>query len=236
MLIKFVKEPVRDTTHTDPGLRGGLAIIKRDRLFLAFLVVAVTYATMYSQVQSTLPLELGSHGLGERDYGFIIALNGILIVIIQPLVISRISTWRPGYALAGAQVVLGIGLGLTAFATDIPTFAATVVIWTFGEIVGSTFAAPIVADLSPPQMRGRYQGMFGLTFSVAFAIGPAGGLRVFDRFGGGPVWAACFIAGIATALLTLRLRHGIVERREAAAAAGSNLAATARTDVLDVRG
>lgn len=218
ILLRWVRDPERTAGEGDPSLLGSLKVVRRDRLFLGLLVVSFTYALMYSQTQSTLSLEVVSHGLTERDYGLILALNGLVIVLVQPFVIARVSSWAPGLALAGAQLVMGIGLGLTALVGNVPLFGLTVVIWTLGEIVGATFAAPIVADLSPPDMRGRYQGWFGLSFSVAFALGPTLGLAAFGRYGGGVVWAACLGAGVVTALLTLRLRRGIVERRQAAAA------------------
>ncbi len=217
ILLRFVTEPPRVETAETPGLRGGLGIIGRDRLFLGFLLVALTYALMYSQVMSTLSVEVLSHGLTESDYGLILGLNGVVIVLMQPLLLGRIARWRPGRALAGAQVVVGIGLGLTALASSLPTFALTVVIWTMGEIVGATVVAPIVADLSPAHMRGRYQGIFGLSFSIAFAIGPALGLRVFDTYGGTPVWIGAFVAGLLSAAMMLRLQGGVAARREAAA-------------------
>lgn len=216
ILWRFVPEPPRDARVAGPTPREALRTVRRDRLLLGFLAVTVAYGVVYTQVFGVLPLVMGDVGLGEADYGHAIALNGVLIVLVQPLVIARIARWRPGAALAGGYAVLAIGVGLTALATRMPGFAATVVVWTLGEIVVSTFAAPIVADLAPPGMQGRYQGMFGLAHAVAFAIGPAAGLRLYDAAGGDAVWLSALALGLTSAAAVLLLRRGLAARRDAA--------------------
>jgi dipeptide/tripeptide permease len=52
-----------------------------------------------------------------------------------------------------------------------------------GETLISPALAPIVNDLAPDHMRGRYNGVFVLAFTTGFATGPVlagGGLRVGD--------------------------------------------------------
>ena len=210
-----VREPARLVEASGAGLLASLRVVRADRLFLAILGLNVLYAAMYSQVMAALSVDVVRSGLTEADYGTILALNGVIIVLVQPLVIGRVSQWRPGLALAGGVAVLGVGLGLIGFADSWSAFAATVVVWTLGEIVVATFAAPVVADISPSDMRGRYQGWWGLSFSVAFAIGPAVGLAVFARWGG-VLWGACAVIGLVAALGWLGLRDGIATRRAAA--------------------
>ena len=65
-------------------------------------------------------------------------------------------------------VVVGLGFGLTALAGSVLAYAATVVVWTLGEIVTAGLGAAIVADLAPPSMRGRYSGAYGAVRSAAY--------------------------------------------------------------------
>jgi len=59
-----------------------------------------------------------------------------------------------------------------------------------------------VADISPPNYRGRYMGMYHVTFSLAFAMGPWIGALLFDQFGGTVVWRTALCAGgLSSALL-----------------------------------
>ncbi len=57
--------------------------------------------------------------------------------------------------------------------------AATVVVWTLGEIVAAPISTAYVADISPPHMRGRYAGAWGMTYGLALIIGPALGTAVY---------------------------------------------------------
>ncbi len=215
VVVWRVREPTRPSAPERPdGAPGSIAVVLADRLFLGVLVVSFVYALLYAQVFATLSLQVVADGLSEADFGTLIAVNGVVIVLVQPVVITRIQTWRPGNALALAALVIGTGLGTTVFASTWPTYALTIVVWTLGEIVGATFVAPVVADLAPDDMRGRYQGWFGFAFAGAFAVGPSLGVTVFDRFGGAPVWAGCFVIGLVVAVSWLAMRDAVDARRQ----------------------
>lgn len=47
------------------------------------------------------------------------------------------------------------------FARSIPTYAATVAIWTLGEIGSNAVGPAMVADLAPSHLRGHYNGVYG---------------------------------------------------------------------------
>jgi len=46
------------------------------------------------------------------------------------------------------------------------------VIITIGEMVVAPFQQSLVANFAPEDMRGRYMAVSGLTWSIAFTIGP----------------------------------------------------------------
>ena len=58
----------------------------------------------------------GADGLGPGDYGAAIGLNGVLIVVLQPLVLGVLSRRRRGPLLLVAMLLQGVGFGLTALA------------------------------------------------------------------------------------------------------------------------
>ena len=60
---------------------------------------------------------------------------------------------------------VGAGLfSLTGIARTVPLLAATVVIWTMGEIVSSPVVVAYVAQLAPERYRGRYMGLLTVTW------------------------------------------------------------------------
>jgi len=172
----------------------------RDSMLLFFVGLSLLFGIVYSQSNVTLPLDMAGNGLPPSDYGLAIAVNGALIVIVT-LWISRRAERLPRYAvMATAALLLGIGFGLTAFASTLLFYAFTVAVWTFGEVIGASIAPTIVSEISPPSLRGLYQGIWGSSWGLAFFIGPALGGFVFQRFSPDALWAATFVIGIVVAL------------------------------------
>jgi MFS family permease len=176
-----------------------------DRLFLFFLISSVLGAFVYFQSQTTFPLHVTASGLSEADYGLLISLNGLAIVLFElPLVaITQRFPYRPVLALG--SVLVGLGFALNAFANDLPELAFTVLVWTLGEIVYAPVASAYVADIAPKHLRGRYQGAWGLTWGLAFVFAPALGAAIFAWSSDG-LWLTCGLLGLLAALLLLEPR------------------------------
>ena len=180
--------------------RSRLGQALRDPMLLVFVLLSLIIGVIYSQGNVTLPLDMAANGLLPSDYGIAIAVNGALIVL-STIWISRRVERLPRYpVMAVAGLLIGVGFGLTAFATTLPTFALTVVVWTMGEVIGASIAPTIVSEISPPSLRGLYQGMWGSSWGLAFFIGPALGGLVFDRYGSDVLWALTFVLGIIVAV------------------------------------
>jgi MFS family permease len=154
---------------------GGFADVLRDKVAVASALVVFGYGFVYLQAYSTLPLAMKNAGLPPQAFGLAMAVNGIGIVIVQPLTIAWLGRRDPSRVLAAGIGVVGLGFGLTALAGSTPAFAATVLVWTLGEVLFAAVSSAIFADLAPPHLRGRYSGLYGTAFSVAALLGPVGG-------------------------------------------------------------
>ncbi len=73
------------------------------------------------------------------------------------------------------------------------------VVWTIGELIASSIGPAVVADLSPASMRGRYQGAFTFTFSLAAMVAPVAGGWVYDHAGPTVLWVGCGLVSLAGA-------------------------------------
>src|SRR4029453_8780377 len=177
----------------------------RDRAFVFFLVSSVLGAFVYFQSQTTFPLHVRASGLSDSDYGLLISLNGLAIVLFElPLVaITQRFPYRP--VLTVGSLLVGLGFALNAVANELPELALTVLIWTLGEIIYAPVASAYVADIAPEHMRGRYQGAWGLTWGLASVFPPAVGAAIFAWSADG-LWLICGLLGLAAALLLLAAR------------------------------
>jgi len=172
----------------------------RDPMLLFFVVLSLLIGIIYSQGHVTLPLDMAANGLAPSDYGLAIAVNGALIVLVT-LWISKRTARLPRYpVMAVAALLLGLGFGLTGFATTLLFYAFSVAVWTFGEVISASIAPTIVSEMSPPALRGLYQGLWGSSWGLAFFLGPALGGYVFDHFGSDVLWALTFVIGAIVAI------------------------------------
>lgn len=194
--------------------RAGLGIVLRDRRFMAFVALTFLLGTVTQQGSTTLSVDMGRQGFSASQYGLVIGLNGLLIVLLQ-IPLTRMVEGRSRAALLTAGTVLmGWGFGLTAFAGSVAFYAFTVAVWTIGEILHAPASMSLVADLSPAHARGRYQGMYSIAWPAASFAGPLLGGIALDRWGGGVAWGACAVVGtVAGAGYWLLLRER-TRRRE----------------------
>lgn len=118
-------------------------------------------------------------------------------------------------------MLAGYGFGLTAFAGSIAVYALTVCVWTLAEIVNAPTQTGLVVRLSPLHGRGRYQGMYTLSWSVAALVAPLLAGFLIDRFGAQWLWGMCAVLGTVAGLGYWLLMRGL----PAAAVAKDDVAA-----------
>jgi MFS family permease len=220
-LIIFSKVP--ETRQAGPATavtsaaapRGALRTILTDRVYLGFVALNLFAALVFLQHISMLPIAMGDDGLSPATYGSVIALNGILIVVGQLFVPRLIRGRSRSHVLALASVVMGVGFGLTAFAGTPWFYGLTVLIWTVGEMLNSPSNSTLIAELSPAELRGRYQGVFSLSWQIAGASAPILGGLVREHAGNDTLWYGCAALGLLTAVA--HLVSGPARERRAAA-------------------
>ncbi|WP_432035591.1 MDR family MFS transporter [Streptomyces cucumeris] len=203
-VIVFAKlpesRPERDADGSaGDGRAAGLGTVLRDRRFMAVVALSYLLASLFLQGFVALPVAMGEDGLSSSDFGLAIATNGVLIVAVQIPVTRFIEHRDPAPLLVVSALLTGCGFGLTAFAGSVGVYALAVAVWTLGEIINSPTQMGLVARLSPTHGRGRYQGMYVLSWSLASLTGPLIGGAVIDHFGADTLWAASAVVGVIAA-------------------------------------
>ncbi len=71
------------------------------------------------------------------------------------------------------------------------------VILTVGEMIMVPTSTTLTANLAPAEMRGRYMGLYTLTWMVGLGVGPVAGGLLNDRVAPAAIW----VGGLALALI-----------------------------------
>lgn len=187
------------TERTGEALR----VAARDKPFVIFLLATLCVTIVDFQMGSTFALHVKSNGFPSRVYGLLISLNGLMIVIFELAITQWTRRFRPRPMIALGYLLAGAGFALTGLAHTVPLLAATVVVWTLGEMISSPVASSYAVQLAPEQYRGRYLGLFMMMWSLGMVIGPPLGTLAFEH-NPAAVWIACGALGITSALLMMR--------------------------------
>ncbi|GAB3059005.1 MFS transporter [Micromonospora schwarzwaldensis] len=201
-----------DRRSARDGGRGGAAGPGSDALLWAVTGTFLVFAVLLAQAYVTMPLIMLDQGLPPTAYGLVIAVNPIVILVLQPLLAGRLADWPRPTVYAGSLAVTGLGFGLLAAARSVPVYAFAVLIWTLGEIGVATVGPTLVTEIAAPGSEGRYSGLFGMAYGASSLVGPLAGTTVLDAAGPTTLWGSCAVSGIAAAAAAFALRGAMLRR------------------------
>jgi MFS family permease len=199
------RPPPREPGRWRASLAAGAALFAPFRAprFARFLGLQALVYLVFQQVLLALPLDMRAHGLSTAEVGRLLALNGIAIVLVQPLLVRVLARLPRARVLSTGAALIGLGYGVAALAGGVPVFAASILVWTLGEILTFTATPSLIAELAPPAARARYQGAHQLVWGLTGIVAPPLGGLVLRSFGGGTLWVGCAVIGLGAAVLYL---------------------------------
>ncbi len=203
---------IRSTTERAPW-KDALSHIRRNRPFHAAFFAALLMALVFSQFGTTysafvvslgLSLDLGGLRLsGETLYGVLLGWNGLMVMVAELPLTGLTQRFDPRRVMALGYLLLGVGFAMNAGASSVTWLFLAMTVFTIGEMISMPVSSAYAAKLAPEPMRGRYMGVFSMTWSLASIFGPQFGFRIFDT---GPdlLWIICGVLGLAGAVMLLR--------------------------------
>jgi predicted MFS family arabinose efflux permease len=185
----------------------GATHILADFRLLFFLAALIPVELVLFQSQAAMPLFLvRDMKISETVYGLLMSINTVMIIFLEVPITLAIAHWHSRRALSLGSLLFATGFGALAIANGIWSVGLTIAIWTIGEMILFPGASAYMAEIAPEGKRGAYNGLYLMTFSIAFAIAPWLGTRVLERFGGTTLWTASFIVGCLSAAMMLLLK------------------------------
>jgi MFS family permease len=221
LVLLFVGETVpQRQASTQAQSTGGYGPVLRDRPFLAFCAIYTLPAMAYSLMMVLLPVYAKENfGVPESRYGFIMATNAAMVVLLQFLVTRLTERYRHMPVLAVGSLFYALGVGSVALGFSFPTFLLSMVILTIGEMIMIPTSTALTANLAPADMRGRYMSIYGLTWSIGFGVGPVLGGYLNDNLAPVAIWYAGLALGLAATFGFILLARSVREPKPGSAAA-----------------
>lgn len=178
----------------------------RDVPFMLMMAIFLVWSVVFLQVLSTFPIYMRTvYGLAENRIGQMYAVNTLLIVFLEMILMEKIRKYPLTRMINLSFVLLGVGLGLMPLGRGFLYGAMTVAVWTFGEMLSMPLVTALIAGRADDTNRGRYLGLNSFSFSLAFIVGPPIGTAIYDGLGPDAVWyicaATCVLIAIAFSLL-----------------------------------
>jgi MFS family permease len=204
-IIFFVFSSIKETFSAvqERITLSGIFSASRNRPFLIFTLLCILLFLSMGQIGSTLSVfsvERASFSL--EQYGFLLTLNGLLVVALQYPVARLISGMRHSLTLAVGALFYALGWALMGMVGSYGLAVITMVIVTLGEITIAPTSLAVVGEYAPPGMRGRYQGFFGISETLGVSLGPFIGGMLLDAFVGNnfAIWGTIGAFAVIAAL------------------------------------
>ncbi len=162
---------VREEPRPEPE-PGGYRQVIRDRALLRFALINVALiAVGWGVLAWIVPSYAREIGIAPSLIGLLILANAATVVLAQlPIVKAAEGRSRVG-ALSLAAVVWALAC-LLALQGSFACLLAAAVAFAVGECLHATAFMPLIADLAPPALRGRYMATAGLSWWLGLAVAP----------------------------------------------------------------
>src|ERR687887_541239 len=177
----------------DPGLaeapsasKGaqGFRAVARDRLLLTLIAGNLALVLIGGAFFSNIlpPFAVAHTPVGAGEIGVVVFINTFFIVVAQVPATRVVARMRRTHALFATSAIFAVGLLAVLLATlTHSTLAATTVLAGVAILIAIAecgqfiVLGPLVAEIAPPHLLGRYMSLYQLSFVVGVAVGPAVG-------------------------------------------------------------
>ena len=164
----------------------------KDKHYLLFLFSMALFGIVFLQYFSTMPIYYKEmHGLNEDYIGLLLAMNGVLICILEMPLVKWLEDLR--YSIVGLMIAGGILTALSFVVLNMTSWAGVLIIgmlfMTFGEMITFPFSNVYALKRSKRGKQGQYMALYSITFSISHVFGHNSGLQLVDTLGYELTWS-----------------------------------------------
>ncbi|MDT4763203.1 MFS transporter [Sphaerochaeta sp. PS] len=188
---------------TEKGEQGGIlkALLTRPKLLL-FALFLTFFSYAYSQTLFALPL-LTTDLFGMKGaplYGKMMALNGLVVVLFTPLLVSKLRRFHPLANTVVAGLLYATAFSLFAFATLPASFLLLTAVFTMGEIISATNEHFYIANNTPISHRARFSAILPIIMGTGHAVAPLIGGAIIASHSMNLLWISTGVSALLGSL------------------------------------
>jgi predicted MFS family arabinose efflux permease len=167
-----------------------------------FAVLSGCFGLVFFQFFTNLPLYYRQvYSLPQTQVGTLFALNGIVVFSLEMVVVYLVGNrYKLAHLISVGTLCVGLSFGLLNILQGVWVLYLAMFILSIAEILAMPFLATIPVKRSGTTNRGAYMGVFTLSYSVAFVIGPYLGSSIITHFGFSALWWFTAVLSALTAL------------------------------------
>jgi predicted MFS family arabinose efflux permease len=205
-------KPVHHDEHATETVKGVSPF--KDKSFMFFIIITFCFGTCFLQLFGMHPVFLKtSWHLHETEIGLLMAMNGLLIVAIEMVLIHSIEHKKnPLYFIRiGMLLLCGGFIILNVLPASFLVAAFSMLFLTVGEMFSLPFMNTFWINRTASNNRGRYAALYTTAWSASHVIAPTIGSAIAGVFGFSALWfsvgVVLLILIVGNLLLEKNLQH-----------------------------
>ncbi len=184
------------------GATSTWSVFKANPILMLYAAGSILTAFVYNQHTFALPIflkdALGAEA-GPKAYGVVMMTNGLTVVALTALVVLISRRLRSLSAVALSSVFYAVGFGSYWLVGGLHVAVLATIIWTIGEILGSTNGNAFIAERSPPAFRSRINSAVSFCYIAGNALAPLAAGPIARAYGSSSVWPFVAICALVSA-------------------------------------
>lgn len=209
LLLTSVRETLKQTGIAHQPISEmftGYFRVLKDGSFMGF-VSAITIGMIAPLMMWTLLAVYINkyYGIPEYMYSWLPVTNALMCVFVQYPVTMLARRLRVKSAITLGMLVYALGVGSVMVMSNFWGFWFSMVVMTLGELILVPTGSKYVADIAPEQFRGRYMGVYWLTWGVARSAAPIAGGFLHDSINPQAIWWGGLAIGLFSTLILFML-------------------------------
>lgn len=174
----------------------------RDSIYMVFSLFCFLYAVAFFQLICTLPLYYKTvHHLAEGQIGWLMALNGFLVVAVEMILIYKIEKSANSLTLIiGGSALLLLNYLVLPFAESMVLLVVSMVIISFSEMLAMPFMSSFLMQRAGLGNRGQYAAVYSLSWGLAQIVAPLLSTFFIENYGFTPLWYILAIISLCVVL------------------------------------